>query len=124
MHSLLANIFEEHPGETVFLSLGKFPRIAVNGENWEVTNGLDAPLTPEKMAEIINSLLTEDEAAWLKRYRVVDKEVTDEVYLRRIEIECQSHNVIISVTSRLLRDIEAENKQVEDAAVTFSLIKG
>lgn len=124
MHSLLTNIFEEHPGEKVFLSLGKFPRIAVNGENWEVTNGLDAPLTPEKMAEIINSLLTEDEAAWLKRYRVVDKEVTDEVYLRRIEIECQSHNVIISVTSRLLRDIEAENKQVEDAAVTFSLIKG
>lgn len=124
MHSLLANIFEEHPGEKVFLSLGKFPRIAVNGDNWEVTKGLDAPLTPEKMAEIINSLLTEDEAAWLKRYRVVDKEVADEVYLRRIEIECQSHNVIISVTSRLLRDIEAENKIAKDAAVTFSLIKG
>ena len=124
MHKLLTGIFKEHPGKTVYLSLDKFPRVEFDRGTMEVTNGSDAPLTPEKLAEIINSLITDEEGATLKLERFVAAQMTDEFYLRNISIQYDEKDIDVRITSRLLSDIEAEKKKIEDTANTLELVKG
>lgn len=124
VHKLLADIFEEHPGKTVYLSLGRFPRVTLDNGTMEVTAGSDEPLTPEKMAEIINSLITEEDGARLKRQRMIIVKTEDEVYLRSIVIARSPQSVDVEIASRLLADIEAENKKLIDTSETLDLIKG
>jgi hypothetical protein len=124
MHKLLTDIFQEYPGKMVSLSLGKFPRVEFDGGSMEVTTGSDGPLTPERMAEVVNSLITDDEGAALKRDHAVKTRMTDELYQRYIDISYSVKGFSILITSELLRDIEIENKKIIDAATTLELIKG
>jgi hypothetical protein len=124
MHKLLADIFEEHPGKTVYLSLGWFPCVTLDNGTMEVTTGSDAPLTPEKMAEIVNSLITDEDGAALKRQRIVVTRMEDELYQRVIIIEHNPKSVHVEITSTLLSDIEAENNKLIAAFDTLALIKG
>lgn len=118
------DISEEHPGKTVTLWIGEFPRIAFDRGEIEVTTGSDAPLTPETMAEIINSLITDEEGAYLKRKHYVRSQVADELYLRDILINYYPNQLRVTIASKLLRDVEIENRKIEDAASTLGLIKG
>lgn len=124
MHELLANIFEEHPGKTVYLSLGNVPRVSLDDGMFDVANESEEPLGPEKMAEIVNSLVAEYEGTRLKRLGFVDTKLTDEFYLRSISISRGSRSIDIVIKSRLLQEIEAENKRLEDTMQALGLIKG
>jgi hypothetical protein len=120
MHTLLADIFEANPGETVYLSLGDSPQIVFKS----MASGVHALITPETMAEIINSLITDEEGAEFKWKHQIRTQLTDEVYQRNILVQSAPRSVSIEITSRPLTDIEAENKKLIDTLTTLELIKG
>lgn len=124
MHTLLAGIYKEHPGKTVHLSLGRFPRVTLDNGTMEVTTDLDAPLDPVQMSEIINSLITESDGACLKRQGRVGTRIHDELYQRDIKVSHNPKDVIVEITSRLLSDIEMENNKLIAASDTLARIKG
>lgn len=124
MHTLLTGIYKEHPGKTVYLALGRFPRVALDSGTMEVTTDLDAPLDPVQMSEIINSLITESDGTALKRAGRVGTRIHDELYQRDIKISHNPKEVMVEITSRLLSDIEAENNKLRAASDTLARIKG
>lgn len=124
MHQLLTDIFEEHPGKAVHIALGRYPHVEFDRGTMEVTTNLDAPLNPEKMAEIINSLITEADGAFLKKRGAVGTRINDEYYQRDIKIVHNPKEVVVDITSRLLQDIKAENNKLIAASDTMALIKG
>lgn len=124
MHKLLTDIFEEHPGKTVHLALGRYPHVPFDRATMEVTTNLDAPLDPAQMAEIINSLITESDGAFLKKRGTVGTRINDEFYQRDVKIVHNPKEVVVEITSRLLKDIEAENNKLIAASDTMALIKG
>lgn len=124
MHKLLADIFKEHPGRTVYLSLGKYPRVAFDNGTVKVTKGSDAPLTPEKMAEIINSLITVEEGSSLKNEHFAETEIPDEHYLRSVSIQFNEKDIDVRIISKLWQEVDEENKKMLEIAKTLDLIKG
>lgn len=128
MHELLTEVLSVYPGNTAYFSLGKFPRVAFDSGTIEVTTkvtkGSNEPLTPAKLAEIVNSLLTDKQATTLKKERFVITDIKDDTYLRSIAVQYDDKSLDIEIRSRLLSDIAAENKKIADTVSTLELIKG
>lgn len=124
MHKLLTEILDEHPEKTIYLSLGKSPRVASGNGTVKAFKEYDLPLTPEMMAEIINSLITDDEGSALKCDHFVETEIADEHYFRSVSIQFNEKAIDVRIISRVWKEVDVEHQKMMDIAHTLDLIKG